>query len=147
MKLMTLLGLSMALAAAGDAHAQSIPKYGEDARIGYLRQDDRCQGYIGAFMAVTEDRLSPSAEDQALMARMLQFTDRIVYEAHKYAEQVGSDAVTDVVTHVTTEINQLAHKYDNLPEGAVRAAALRADIAPVIRDCLDRALVMDKPPE
>ena len=142
-----LLSLTLALAVAGPGLAQSTRNYSEDGRVTYLRRDDRCQAYIGAFMAVSADAYSPSEEDKALLAEMLRMTDRIIYDAHKYGEQVGADAVTDVVAQVTTDVNQRSHRFDNLPAGAARAAALRADLTPDIRECLARAELLEKPPE
>jgi hypothetical protein len=147
LRISALLGLTLTLAAAGPGLAQPTRNYSEDGRVTYLRQDDRCQAYIGAFMAVTDDEFSPSPEDKALLAGMLQMADRIIYDAHKYGEQVGADAVTDVVAQVTTDVNQRSHRFDHLPAGAARAAALRADLTPDIRDCLDRAERLEKPPQ
>lgn len=142
-----LLGLALALAISGSGQAQTTQNHSQDARLAYLRKDDQCQAYIGAFMSVTDDKWSPSAEDKALLAAVLGLTDRIIYDAHKLGEQVGVDAATEVAVQVTTEINQRSRRFDNLPPGAERAAALRADLAPDIQKCVELGEVLEKPPK
>lgn len=145
-RISTLSGLMAALltlAASGPALAQPVQQPVEDARLHDLRQVNLCQLRIGGFMALTAPVNKPTQADLDLMDEVYAVADRLIYESETLAKQVGPEAekrLNDAL--MVTWYEGLKHG-DGQPD---KAAILRADLRPGLRDCIARAqTLVDRP--
>lgn len=136
-------GVLVVLAAAAPASAQPVTQPVEDARLYFLRKDDLCQLRLGGFISLTKPENRPSQADLDLMDEIMSVADRIIYESEVLAQQVGPEAAKRVVDDLLPAWYAGLKHGDGQPN---KAAILRADLTPGLRECIARGQTLAKPP-
>lgn len=136
-------GVLAAIAMGASASAQPVTQPVEDARLYYLRKVNLCQLQIGGFMALTEPENNPTRADLELMDEIAAVADRIIYDSEVLAKQVGPEAEKRLNDELMTAWYATLKHGDGQPN---KAAILRAELTPSLRDCIARAQTLVKPP-
>ncbi|MBP7648520.1 MAG: hypothetical protein KA085_07325 [Phenylobacterium sp.] len=140
---MSTLAAGALLAAAPPASAQPVTQHVEDARLYYLRKDHLCELRLGGFIGLTKPENNPSQADLDLMREVYAVADRIIYDAQVLAKQVGPEAAKRVVDDLLPAWYAGLKHGDGQPN---KAAILRADLTPGLRDCVARGQTLaDRP--
>lgn len=131
------------LAVPAAASAQPVTQHVEDARLTYLRKDHLCELRLGGFISLTKPENNPTQADLDLMREIYALADRIIYDSAILAEQVGPEADKRVIDELLPAWYAALKHGDGQPD---KAAILRADLTPGLRDCVEHAQTLSKPP-
>ena len=141
--ILTALAAGALLAAGPPASAQPVTQPVEDARLHYLRKDHLCELRLGGFISLTKPENSPTQADLDLMREIYEVADRIIYDSEILAKQVGPEADKRVIDELLPAWYAALKHGDGQPD---KAAILRADLTPGLRDCVEHAQTLPKPP-
>ena len=141
--ILSALAAGALLAAGPPASAQPVTQHVEDARLHDLRRDHLCELRLGGFIGLTKPENTPSQADLQLLRETYAVADRIIYDSEMLAKQVGPEADKRVIDDLLPGWYAALKHGDGQPD---KAAILRADLTPGLRDCIEHAQTLPRPP-